>query len=950
VAITEIRVDHGPESADVSRLKRELGTEFDEAPDVRTADVYYVEGMTAEEADKLAAELLVNPVTQTARIGSREDWKDPTIVERTDRAGLINPNIDTIITSATRSGHSITGLALGTEFLFGENTPPAVIERIIQSEINKEIQEVRTTSPATLQPENKRRPTEFIAIGNMNDDQLEAMSMELDLGLSLPKMKAAREEARKNGGVVPEGSLRLLGPYWSDHCRHETFNADLIVNGKKEPSLYAMIKGEPGEFYEEQSVLKAFEGNAAAFEFHTDKYGRRWAVNLKGETHNHPTMLEAYGGVATGVGGLLRDIVKTLKGAKPIATLVSMGMGSKSLSAEKLPQGLQTPWQILKRSVKAVSQYGNRVGVGTMDFMTHSHDGYRGKPVFLGVSIGIMEEWALHEELPRVGDICFAIGNKTGIDGVGGATGSSAASNTETLAKTSEVQTPNAFEEKKMFAAFYEAAERGLVRAATDCGAGGIGLAAGELGEDIGLDIDIFKLHLKAGDFDAWMKAISESQERGVVAVAPEFAEEFMALFAKHDSSAVAIGTFGAGGDQPRYTIRHGDELVSDWSYDFLKNGIPTLQLEADYIRQDIPEIEPQAPDIAASLHSILAHDDICSAEPMIRQFDHEVQGMNVLKPFTGVHMDAPNYASVLSPLADENVGIVFAHSAHPRVTDLDPRAGTAWVVDDLMARIVAVGGNPMQVKINNNYISPRPTKQVAGMLRESVIALREKLAKFKTKPFTGKDSCSGQHTDEHGNTIMNPYNLSLAGISKVEDITETISADIKRTNSTLVLVGNIDTEGMGGSIFYDTCSASSGRVPQNRYGDMDEADYYLRVHDIVHPDTALSCGVVGKGGLAVTISKMLFGGDCGAVINLPVTHSAENFLFSETAGSFVIEVPSETNIAQVFEGLPYQVLGTTDPQKTLHIKAGGTGMPVLHESIDVLKHSWKGPNERAFA
>jgi phosphoribosylformylglycinamidine synthase len=559
LAIHEIRVDHHSESADATRLRRDVQAESGEAAYATTSDVYYVDGLSTEQAEQLAKDLLVNPVTQTARVSARQDWNNPNVVEITDRTGLINANIDTIVTSAARRGHAITGLVLGNELSFGPDTPSAVTEKVVAEHVNKEIQEIRTAAPVTLRPEDIRRHVEIIDIASMTDAQLETISRDRGFGLSLAKMQAAQEEARKHGRTLPEGSLRVLGPYWSDHCRHETFNADLLVDGKKEPSLYAMIKGESGEFYEEQDVIKAFEGNSAAFLGHIDRQGMRWAINLKGETHNHPTMLEAYGGVATGVGGLLRDIVMTLKGAKPIATVVSMGIAPKNLPIERLPKGLQTPLQLMRRSVQAVSQYGNRVGVPTMDFMLNSHDGYRGKPVFLGISIGLMEEHAIHEEKVQPGDLCFYIGGKTGMDGVGGATGSSVASNTETLAKTSEVQTPNAIEEKKMFDAFLEAARLGLIRAATDCGAGGVGLAAGELGEDVGLEIDIAKLPLKAGDFDAWMKAISESQERGVVAVQPEFAQQFMAIFTKHDSTAIAIGTFGNGGGEPRYTIRHED-------------------------------------------------------------------------------------------------------------------------------------------------------------------------------------------------------------------------------------------------------------------------------------------------------------------------------------------------------------------------------------------------------
>jgi len=376
---------------------------------------------------------------------------------------------------------------------------------------------------------------------------------------------------------------------------------------------------------------------------------------------------------------------------------------------------------------------------------------------------------------------------------------------------------------------------------------------------------------------------------------------------------------------------------------------MPTLTLEADYTPPEIAEQPVEIDDFRVVLRRILGHDDICSVESVIRQFDHEVQAMNVLKPFTGVNMDSPNYASVIAPFIDEDFGLVFAQSAHPNLTDLDPDKGTAWVVDNLFARIVSVGGDPELVKINNNYISPRANKQTMGVMKISVDTLLKKLAGFDTAPFTGKDSCSSEHTDEKGEIIKGPYNLSLAGISPIPDIKETVSADIKRTDSTLVLIGNMDIDSMGGSILYEAYGGSSAKVPQAEFG-MSDLEYYQRVHEVVQPSTVLSCGVIGKGGLAVTLSKMLFGGDCGADIMLDNTSPLENILFNETAGCFVIEVPAGTDVGQLLGAFPHQVLGSTKPAKDLTVTVGSATTPVFSEQLDELKRAWKTPNEEIFA
>jgi len=941
----EIRVYHIGEDPRAAKLEREALSELDTEINLKTTDVYYVDGISEDQAHHLAESLLTNPVTQAYTVGPRDDWQNPHRLERTDREGIINPTVETITTSASRHGIQVGNMALGTEFNFDNSTPPEVVQQVAGGIlVNREIHEVRTSPPKTSKPEIKPGPSEFIDIGSMSNDELLSFSREQGLGLSLEKMKAAQRESAKTNGFLPEGSLRLLGPYWSDHCRHETFNATIIVDGKPEKSLFGRIKDSAKQFYEHQEVIQAFDSNSAVFGPYTDSKGRKWAINIKGETHNHPTLIEAYGGVATGIGGLLRDIFATAKGAKPIGQVISMGIGFKNMTRDKIPKGLQTPKQILKRGVKAVSDYGNRVGVPTFDAAFHHHNGYRGKPMFLGVAIGIMPESATKEESPRPGDVIFALGGKTGQDGIGGATGSSAASNTETLASASEVQVPNAIEERKLMDAILECRDQGFIRAMTDCGAGGIGLAAGELGEDVGVEIDVSLFPLKAEDFAPSLKLISESQERAVMAVDPEYVSAVEAIFAKHDSNAAAIGTFGVGGDNPRYVVRSGDELVSDWSYDFLKNAIPTLELPANYKAPEIQERIVKIDTIENAFLRIMAHDDICSVEAMIRQFDHEVQGGNVLKPFTGVNMDCPNNASVVAPFLDENFGVVFSQSANPNLTDLDPVRGTDWVVDNLIARIVSVGGNPDLVKVNNNYITPRANEQVMGSIKLSVDRLLDRLAELNTAPFTGKDSCSSEHTDENGNIIKGPYNLSLAGFTPIPDVTKTVSADIKRTDSTLVLVGNMDWNSMGGSVLYEEYGGSSAKVPKTEFNN-GALSYYQKVEAAIKSGKVLSCGVVGKGGIGASVTKMLFGGDCGANLDFEgVDAPIENILFNETAGCFIAEIPSGIDTEELFGGAPYHVIGQTTKEMELKVGSDAT------IDMDELKRAWKAPNEEIFA
>ncbi len=948
--IHEIRVTHN-DLPPGKRISAEMSGELVELEPPVIADVYYVSGTTEEQASQLAVTLLTNPVTQTFAVGPRDDWDDPHTVEITARDGLLNPSVWPIIKTANQLGIPVAEMARGQETSFDQSTIPDEVASTIGQIMNRETQKVRESAPTVLTPEGNPQPTRQIEIGSMSDAELEALSNQQRYGLSLAKMKAAQGEATKSfGGKIPEGNLRVLGPYWSDHCRHETTNADALVDGKVERSVFGRIRDHAKNFFEHQNVDRAFDGNAAIFH-HKTPDGRTVYYYIKGETHNHPTMLEAYSGVATGAGGLLRDIVANLKrGARPIVQHVVLSTGNLDKAIDKLPAKLQTPLQIIKRGVKAISDYGNRVGVPTTSTQFVGQPGYEGKSSYLGAAAGRMEGLTPEDfgATAQPGNLLFAVGGKTGLDGIGGATGSSEAGDVETLAKTSEVQTPDAYEEVKLFEAVLEAGQAGLIEDMTDCGAGGYGLAAGELGEKVGVIWDTSLLPLKAADFDAQLKAISESQERMVLAVDPVNAETVQGIFDKHGCGAVVIGKFGHGGDNPRYTIMNGTEVVSDWEYSFLNEGMPPIQLEANYIPPKIEERVPEITDLGEAMRKVLEHHEVASTEAAVRQYDYEVQLGCVLKPFTGVNQDCRNYASVTATDIRYNDGLVSTMSANPSVTDLDPERGTEWVVDNMMAQIVAVGGDPSQVKVNNNYIMPRPSDpHEFGKMHLSVNRLLDKLGRFKTSVFTGKDSCSGEYTDENGRVIKNPYNLSLTGFVPIDDIRQTISADIKSTDSTLVLVGNLDTAGMGGSVLYDIYKGTNTHVPLNDHG-MNDLEYFQRVHAINSPDNVLSCGVVGKGGIAATLSNMLFGGDCGADITLTQDSSLENILFSETAGCFVMEVPTGIDVETLFSGLPHQVIGSTKQDRELTIR--NTSGQSFSQQLDELRNAWKQRYEEVFA
>lgn len=941
--IYEIRVSEDfsdPRGHEVERQAKSSGVYVE----VESNRVFYIEGVGEDEAQALAQELLADPNTQSYSLLPRTNWDDQHYVEASPLPGTTNTEKDSLQLGAALLGIYPTAEESGTDYRFSRGTSLDAIEAVVQTIlVNTTVEQVRTQAPETLIAGGRGGVIEVISVGTMSDEELMELSSTRSLALNPAEMQAIRLEAQRLNRGFYDAEPEYLGAAWSEHCCHKTMNAHIMTHDGLKPSGFKRIKENSVPYFEDRGVLSAFNDNSGVFQFY-DGY----AINIKLETHNSPRNLEPRGGAATGTGGVLRDINETGKGSRPINSMHMDFVAPPDMAEADLPIGVLTPHQLLTGSVRGVGGYGNPLGVPTNNGSFHVHPNYRGKSSILVGSMGIMHEKDAEQGIPLAGDIVVAVGGHTGRDGIHGATFSSESADAQTATVHSgAVQIGDPITEKKMFDAILEAGEKGLIRAMTDCGAAGFASAIGELGEDIGVRVDLARAPLKYTGLQPWEIFLSESQERAVLAIDPENLSAVEEIFLKHGSEATALGVFGTpNGQKPKLEVMYDGRPVIDLEYEFIKNGRGTETLRAEWIPPDIQETAPLNADWTDMVEAVLSDWNVCSKEPIVRRYDHEVQGSSAMKSYGGVHGDAPNNAAIMTPILGKPYAVIQAHGCNPALTDLDPDKGSVWSYTEAMSNFVAVGGNPDDALIVNNYISATPTDRVMGAIDMSVDALTRCVHEFESPIISGKDSLSS--TYKNGDEVIeSPYNLIITVAGKIPDVEKTVSTDVKKPGSTLVMIGKPDYTALGGSVYHDQFEGKSARVPEVDLPTFHQTAKAL--YEAIQTGEVWSSHDVSEGGLAVTVSEMLFGGDCGADLTFENNeHILPEIFFNETAGCFVVEVADEEVAKKLFGNVPHQVIGKTTEQKYLKVTHNDEVMPAI--DIDQLKARWKQPLQEVFA
>ncbi len=756
-----------------------------------------------------------------------------------------------------------------------------------------------------------------VEIIDLNQDLLK-LSEERILALNLKEM-----EAIKAFKAMPtDVELEAIAQTWSEHCKHKIFNAKIeyIENGKKREidSLFKTYIKKATELTEKDWLVSVFTDNAGIIRFNDE-------VNLtcKVETHNSPSALDPYGGALTGILGVNRDILGTGIGSKPIANMDVLCFAPPDY-AGLIPERLLHPKRILKGVCKGIEHGGNKSGIPTVNGAVLFDERYLGKPLVYCGTVGVIpkEVNGKPSEIKEVnpGDLIAIAGGKTGKDGIHGATFSSYELN-ET-SPTSAVQIGDPFTQKKLHDFIMEARDQGLYRTLTDNGAGGISSSVGEMANfSGGCEIHLEEVPLKVPFLLPWEILLSESQERMTFAVPPESKEKFAELASFHEVDFAFIGTFTDSGN---FHVLNNEKTVAHLPLKFLHEGVPQLQLKAEWKTPIEKTIPLPASDLGQDLHQLLSRFNICSKESIVRQYDHEVQGATAIKPLAAD-------ASVLLPLGLEQ-GIVISNGIAPRYSDIDAYKMAAYALMEAISNQVAVGADPDSIAILDNFCWPDPVNdpyKLAQLVR-ACEALFEGATTLQTPIISGKDSMKNDYKMK-GVKISIPPTLLITAIGKIPNVKKAVTMDVKKPGDLIYLLGNTKNE-MGGSEYHAMKKLSGGVAPTI---DFIEAK---RLIQALYSAIGLisSCHDCSDGGLAVALAESAFTGGFGMEI---ACEGTAEFLFSESSPRFVITVDPEKK--KEFEShfdFGLTQIGFVREDERFKIN------DLIDENIYELKKSWQKP------
>ncbi len=903
---------------------------------IRTAKVYRIEGVTAEQASRLAAELLADPVVERWTLNSPLLTDADCCAEVGYRPGVMNPEAASIAKAAADLGIEVVAVDSSREYAFRGRLSDEELDLILRRLlVNPTVERRIEREPDTLRITGTAGATTRIALAAMTDVELLELSNR-GLYLDLTEMHVIRDHFAALAREPTDLELEVLAQTWSEHCVHKTFKSSITVNGTRRTPFMTRLK-ETAQDYP-ALVVSAFEDNSGVMEFYEG-----WAIAGKVETHNSPSAIEPYGGAATGSGGVFRDIMGTGQGAAVVASTDMFCFAPPDLPQEHVPPGALPPDYLLRRVVAGVRDYGNRMGIPTNNGSVHFHADFRAKPTVIVGAYGLVPLERARKGQPAAGDRILVLGGRTGRDGIHGATFSSTAMTHETVSVNAQaVQIGNPIEEKRMLDAILVCRDHGLIRAITDCGAGGFSSAIGEMGKRLGAEVHLERAPLKYAGLAPWEIFVSESQERMVLAVAPENVAAVERICSVYNVEVTDLGSFEPTG---RLVVYYGDELVGDLEMDFLHEGWPRRSLVGEWSAPTIPASLPEPPATEAAWQQvcrrILAHPTIASKEAIVRQYDHSVQGTSAGPPFGGPRGQAANDAAILAPLLGKPYGIVIAHGLNPVLNCLDPYWGGIWAAAEAMANYVAVGGDLHQACLIDNFIWPAPDAPSLGALDRAVDACVAVMQAFERPFISGKDSLSSTYRYPDGQVLKIPPVLCISVFGRIPDVGRTTSSRLQRPRSVLVLLGELDTQGMAGSIYLELAGGGGQRPP---HVDLTAARRTMeRLHEAIAHGQVRACHDVSEGGLFVAVAEMAMGSGLGAEIDVaPLAARADCALFNETAGCFVVEVDEPAEAEKLFASVPHRVIGRTLAVPQLRLRSAGEELAVL--PLADLVATWQAP------
>ena len=763
-----------------------------------------------------------------------------------------------------------------------------------------------------------------------SDNELLEVSNEIGLGLTLKEMKSIQKYFQTKARNPTDLELQIIAQTWSEHCCHKTFKGIIKIKNREIKSLFKTFIAKVTEEINPDWCFSVFEDNAGIVHFDKD-YG----IAAKVETHNHPSAVEPFGGAATGVGGVIRDVLGVW--ADPIACMDVLGFGPLDYDYKKLPVGVKHPKYVYRGVTAGISAYGNNMGIPTINGAIYFDESYTGNVVVYCGCIGLLPLSKFRRNA-KSGDIVLLVGGKTGRDGIHGVNFASAELTEESeLVSRPAVQIANPIEEEKVKRAIIAVRDRLLASAITDLGGGGLSSAVGETAEkfNCGAIIDLQKIPLKYQGLTPWEIYISESQERMLLIIPPENLEKVLEVFAREEVNATAIGKLTT---DRHLRVYFQKEEMADLEMSFMFTSIES-QKTAVYkkIKFDEP-IFSEPKNLNKILLQILSAPNIASKEKVIRTYDHEVKGNTILKPLQGKY-NGPNDAAVLKPLDNSWKGVVISCGMNPKYGKIDTYWMAASAIDEAIRNNIAVGGRRIALLDNFTWGNP-DKKERLGSLVKACEACYDIALAFGTPFISGKDSL-------YNESPLGPVTptLLISALGIIPDVRKTVSMDIKKPENSLYIVGETFNE-LGGSEYYSLNGFTGRNVPKVRT--TIASHIFKAITQAIDQNLVEACHDISEGGLAVSAAEMAFAGGFGIELDLAKVpnkeiHRNDFLLFSESNSRFLVEVNNKAKekFDTIMKGTVCSEIGKITKKTDLSIK-GLHGELIINITLKNLLKKWK--------
>lgn len=962
---------------------RDLGIDLDST---ETRDIFLLDCDLDQDELELLTDAFEDPVVQNAHIGSAPAAEFSWSIQVGYKPGVTD-NVGTSAKVAIsdllgrkleedESAYSATLYLLRGELQASQANLIAtdlLANPLIQSIEVRSFKEWSSSPPDTTVPKITSRYEPKVEISDLDgsDEELTELSHMSLWALSLLEMHTIRDHFASDSQVAVRNEIGLtskptdvemecLAQTWSEHCKHKIFNSSLDYedseSGERRTinSLFdTYIRGATSTVGADKDwLLSVFKDNAGVVRFTED-------TNLvfKVETHNTPSALDPFGGAITGIVGVNRDPFGTGRGADLLINVWGYCFASPFYSGE-VPEGLMHPRRIRDGVHQGVIEGGNQSGIPYGRGWEIFDERYLGKPLVYCGTVGIMpatlsDGAPSHEKILHSGDLIVMVGGRIGADGIHGATFSSQELHEESPSQAVQIGDP--ITQKKMTDFLLEALDLGLFTSLTDNGAGGLSSSVGEMAQATGgADLDLAKAPLKYPGLMPWEILLSEAQERMTVGVPVEQLDHFLELADRREVDATALGTFT---DSGYFCVRYGEQIIAYLELEFLHEGWPKPVLPARWEKPEsrsLPEINATPQE---ALEAILRCVNIASKEVKSRQYDHEVKGRTIIKPFTGVSSDVPSDATVFLVDYERPEGVVLSEGINPFYSDLDTRAMAMAVVDEAVRRLICAGARPDTISALDNFCWPDPVESTSNpdgryklaQLIRTCEGLYDACVAYGVPLISGKDSMKNDST-RGGVKISIPPTLLVSAMGKIDDIRTSVTPEPKGADDLIYAVGETRQE-LGASELARWAEAGGrdaavgGSPPET---DLEENfACYNRLAAAIVNRLPESVKTPSMGGFGVALAWMAFGSELGIEVDLDLIPTSGEVdlwgqLFSESTGRFLVTVKEENagSFEEAMEGTPVARIGTVNNSGRLTVTSGGA--TVVDADVMELKMAWQ--------